>query len=141
MAPPNSASVSHQFLCFFSVFLYFHRDSCFLCSCSILRRHDFLAVAPKKSVAIQARRGPSPDVVPISGRSGADVAASSVGQAPPVPSAGQADAGAKGAPSEVAEQTVAEVIPLPMSELTELPLAFVAPSVVGAALQVEGPAS
>ena len=50
-----------------------------------------------------------------------------------MPSVGQADAGAKGAPSEVAEKTAAEVIPLPTSERTGLPLTFVVPSVVGAA--------
>ena len=96
-----------------------------------------MAVAPKNSIAIQARWGPLPDVAPISSRSGADVVASSAGQATPmvapVPSVGQADAGAEGAPSEVAEQPATKVIPLPTSERMELPLALVVPSVVGMA--------
>ena len=111
----------------------------------VLRRGRSLALAPKKSITIQARRGPSPNVAPVSCRSGADVAASSAGQAPPavapVPSAGQADVGAEGAPSGVTEQMAAEVIPLPTSKRTELPLALVAPSMVGATPQVEAPMS
>ena len=57
-----------------------------------------------------------------------------------MPSVGQADAGAEGAPSEVAEQLAAEVIPLATSERTELPLVLVAPSVVGVAPPVEASA-
>ncbi|XP_066375342.1 large ribosomal subunit protein uL2z-like [Miscanthus floridulus] len=77
--------------------------------------------------------------------SGANVAASSVGHAPSavahVPSVGQVDTGAKGAPPGAAEQTVAEVIPLPLSERTELPLMLVVLSVVGTTLQVKVPTS
>ena len=43
--------------------------------------------------------------------------------------------------SGVAEHMAAEVIPQPTSERTEPPLALVAPSVVGAVLQAEAPAS
>ena len=42
-----------------------------------------MVLAPKKSVALQAERVSSPDVASVLGRSGADVAASSAGQAPP----------------------------------------------------------
>ena len=104
-----------------------------------------MALVPKKSIALQAGRAPSPDVTPISGRSGVDVAASSASQALPavvlMPSVGQADAGAEEAPSGVIEHMTTEVIPPPMSEWMELPLALVAPSVVGAAPQAEAPAS
>ena len=51
--------------------------------------------------------------------------------------AGQVDAGAEGASSKVTEQTATEVILLPTLGQTELPLAFVAPFVVGAAPHVE----
>ena len=47
------------------------------------------------------------------------------------------DTEAKGAPSKVAEQPVTEVILLPTSERTELPLALAAPTVVGATPPVE----
>ena len=104
-----------------------------------------MALAPEKSVALQAGGTPSPDVAPISGRSGADVVASSAGLAlpavAPMPSAGQIDAGADGAPLGVAEQTTVEVTPPPTSERTELSPALVAPSVVGAAPQVKAPTS
>ena len=43
-----------------------------------------LALAPKKSVALQARRGPSPDVAPISDKRGAGVTALLADQAPPI---------------------------------------------------------
>ena len=56
-----------------------------------------------------------------------------------MPSVGQADVGAEGAPSRVAEQTAVEVIPPPTSERMELPLRLVVPSVVGAAPQAEAP--
>ena len=59
----------------------------------------------------------------------------------PMPSVGQAGAGAEEAPLGVAEQTTAEVTPPPTLERMELPPALVAPSVVGAAPQVEAPAS
>ena len=58
-----------------------------------------------------------------------------------MPSMGQANAEVEEAPSGVAEQTAAEVIPPPMLERTELPLALVAPSVVGTTPQAEAPAS
>ncbi|XP_066342450.1 uncharacterized protein [Miscanthus floridulus] len=62
----------------------------------------FFGAGTKKSVALQAERVPSPDVTPISGRSGADVVASLVGLASPmvapVPSVGQAGAEAEEAP-------------------------------------------
>ena len=86
----------------------------------------------------------SPDVAPISGRSGADVAVSLAGQAPPamapVPSVGQAGAGAEEAPSGVTEQTTAEVTPPPTLERMKVPLVLVVPPVVGVAPQVEAPA-
>ena len=104
-----------------------------------------MALAPKKRVALQAERVSSPDVALTLGRSGADVVASSAGQAPPVvvpvPSAGQAGARAEEAPSGVAEQTATEVIPPPTSQWMEPPRALVMPSVVGAAPQAEAPAS
>ena len=59
----------------------------------------------------------------------------------PVPSVGQADTGADGAPLGVAEQTTAEVTPPPTLERTELSLALVAPSVVGAVSQAKAPVS
>ena len=81
-----------------------------------------MALVPKKSVAIQARKGPS-------------VTASLAGQAPPVvapePSVGQEDTGAQGAPSEVAEQPAMAVIPLPTMGRMGLPTALMALTVVG----------
>ena len=59
----------------------------------------------------------------------------------PAPLAGQAGVGAKEVSSKVAEHMAAEVIPPPMSERTEPPLALVVPSVVGAVPQAEAPAS
>ena len=110
-------------------------------SCRVLRRGRSLVLAPKKSVALQAGHAPSPNVAPVSGRSGADVAASLVGQVPPavapMPSAGQADARAEEAPSGVIEQTAMEVILPPTLERTELSLTLVVPFVVGAAPQAE----
>ena len=112
-------------------------------SCRVLQRGRSLALAPKKNVALLAERVSSPDVAPVLGRSGADVAASSAGQAPPavapVPSVGQAGIRAEEAPSGVTEQTTAEVTPPPMLERTELPLVLVAPSVVGIVPQSRGP--
>ena len=102
-----------------------------------------MVLVPKKSVTLQAERVSSPDVAPISGRIGADLAASSASQAPPVvvpmPLAGQVDTGAEGAPSEVAEQLAMEVIPLLTSERAKLSLTLVAPSVVGVAPPVKAP--
>ena len=104
-----------------------------------------MALAPKKSVALQAGWTSSPDVAPILGRSRVDVAASSADQAlptvAPMPSAGQVDAGADGAPSGVTKQTTAEVTPPPMLEQAELLPMLVAPSVVGVTPQVEALAS
>ena len=103
-----------------------------------------MVLVPKKSVALQAGRALSPDVAPILGRSGVDVAASLAGQAPPtvtpVPSSGQAGAGAEEASLGVNKHMAVEVILPPMLERTEPPLVLVAPSVVGAALQAKGPA-
>ena len=100
-----------------------------------------MALAPKKSVALQVRQRPSADVAPISGGSGSGATASPAGEVPlavaPVPSVGQASVGAEGAPSEVVEQPVIEAIPLLMSERMELPLTLVAPTVVGATPPVE----
>ena len=56
-----------------------------------------------------------------------------------MPSAGQADTRAEGAPSVIVEQLAMEVILLPTSERTELLITLVAPSVVGAMLPVEAP--
>ena len=127
--PPNSASISHRFLCF-SCFSIFRCDLMPFNFLQTLATGRSLALAPKKSVALQARQGLS-------------ATAPSAGQAPPVvvpvPSAGQADAGAEGAPSEVAEQPTSEAILLPMSEQAELPHALMTPSVVGVAPPVEAP--
>ena len=50
----------------------------------------------------------------------------------PVPSTGWADAGAQGAPSEVAEQPMMAMIPLLPAGRTGLPTALVAPTMMGA---------
>jgi len=77
--------------------------------CSVGRQRNPLALAPKKSVALQARQQPLAGAVPVSGESGASATASSAGQAlptvAPVPSAGRADAAAQGASSEVVVQS------------------------------------
>ena len=100
-----------------------------------------MVLAPKKSVALQAGRAPSPDVAPVSSRSDTDVAVLLAGQAlpavAPMPSAGQAGTKAEEAPSEVAEQTTVEVTPPPTLERMELPPTLVVPSMVGAASQAE----
>ena len=102
-----------------------------------------MALAPKKSVAIQVTRRPSPDVALALGRSGAGVTASSAGQAPPVvvfvPSTRQIATRAEGMPSEVTEQTATKAIPLPTSERMELPLALMASTAVGVMLPIEAP--
>ena len=94
-------------------------------------------LVPKKSVALQARRGLPPDVAPILGEIGAGVTASSAGLAPlavaPMPSVGQAVGEAEGAPLEVVEQLATEAISLPTSERTELPATLVASTTVGVA--------
>ena len=56
-----------------------------------------------------------------------------------VPSVGQAGAGTKGTPSEVAEHPVTEVIPLPMMGRTEPSTALVLPATVGVTPPVEAP--
>ena len=93
-------------------------------SCSVLRRGGSLALAPKKSVALQARRWLSPDVAPILGESGAGVTALLAGLVPPtvvpMPLVSQVVGKAEGAPSKVAAQPAMEVIPLPTSERAEL---------------------
>ncbi|XP_066347672.1 uncharacterized protein [Miscanthus floridulus] len=99
---------------------------------SVGRQHNPLTLAPKKSVALQARRQPSAGVAPVSGGSGDSVTVSPVGQAlptvVPVPSAGRADAGAQGTPSGVAEQPA---IPLPTTRRTGLPTVAGATQLVG----------
>ena len=118
---------------------------CLLTFCRLLRQGHSLALAPKKSVALQAERVSSPDVAPILGRNGTDVAALSAGLVPPVvapaPLAGQAGAGVEEAPSGVSEQMTVEVTPPPTLERTELLPMLVAPSMGGVALQVEAPVS
>jgi len=73
--------------------------------CSVGRQRNPLALAPKKSVALQARQQPLAGAVPVLGESGASATASSARQAlptvAPVPSAGRADAAAQGVSSEV----------------------------------------
>ena len=132
----------------FFLFFYLFGFQCDLCLfnfCRIMRRVHSLALTPKKSVALQAERVPSPDIAPVSGKSGANVAVLLAGQAPsavaPMPLVGQAGARAEEAPSGGVEQTTTEVTPLPTLEWTEQPPVLVAPSVVGAASQVEAPMS
>ena len=88
-------------------------------------------------------RGPSPDVAPISDESGAGIIASLAGQAPPtvvpMPLEGQVVGEAKGVPSEVAEQTATEAIPLLTLEWAELLVVFVALAKVGVAQPDEVP--
>ena len=73
--------------------------------CSVGRQRNPLALEPKKSVALQARRQPLAGAMPVSGGSGASATACSAGQVlptvAPVPSAGRADAAAQGVSSEV----------------------------------------
>ena len=103
--------------------------------CSVGRQRNPLALAPKKSVALQARRQPLAGAMPVSGGSGASAIASSAGQAlptvAPVPSAGWAYAGVQGAPSEATEQPTMAAIPLPTTGRMGLPTALVAPTVAG----------
>jgi len=77
--------------------------------CSVGRQRNPLALAPKKSVALQARQQPLAGAVPVLGESGASATASSARQAlptvAPVPSAGRADAAAQGASSKVVVQS------------------------------------
>ena len=94
-----------------------------------------MALGPKKSVIIQARRRPSVDITPVLGKSGANVTASLVDQAPPmvapVPSVGQAGMGARRMPSEVAKELVTEEVPLPTTGRSKLPTALVVPTPAG----------
>ena len=55
----------------------------------------------------------------------------------PVPLTRQVGVGDRGTPSEVAEQPVMEVIPLPTMGRTELPAMLVASTAMGAALMVK----
>lgn len=102
-----------------------------------------MALAPKKSIALQVRKQPSVDVAPISGGSSAGVTTSSTDHAPPmvasVPSVGQVGARADGTPSEVTEQPAMEVILLPTMGQMELSTALVAPTMVGATPLIEAP--
>ena len=95
-----------------------------------------MVLAPKKSVAIQARRWSSGDVAHISRWSGAGVTTSSVGQASlvvvPVPSAGQVDVGAQSTPLEVTKESATEVVRLPTMDRSELSTALVVLTLVGA---------
>ena len=80
--------------------------------------------APKKTLALQARRGPPSDVAPVLGESEAGATASPMGLALPVmvpaPSVGRAIGAADGSPSKVAARLAMEVIPPSASEQVEL---------------------
>ena len=106
-----------------------------------LKAKQFFGGGTQEEHRHSGETGSLADVAPISGKSGANIAALLAGQAPsvvvPMPLVGQVDAGAIGAPLEVAEQPVTEVILLPTSERTELPLVPAAPTVVGATPPVE----
>ena len=113
----------------------------FFVPCSVDRQRNPLALAPKKSIALQSRRQLTVGVMPILGGSGASVTVSPASQAlpmvAPMPLAGWADVGIQGAPLEVAEQPVMAAIPLPMVGQMGLPTALVAPTAGGAAQPVE----
>ena len=102
-----------------------------------------MALAPKKSVALQARRQPSAGVMPVSCGSDGSVTASLVSQVPPmvapVPSVGRADKGAQGTPLEVVEQPAMVAIPLPTTGRTGLPAALAMPKMAGATQPVRTP--
>ena len=102
-----------------------------------------MALAPKKSVALQLRRQSLAGVAPVSGGSDTTVTVSLAGWTlptmAPVPSAGRADAGAQRVPSEVVEQPVMVVILLPMMGWTELPITLVALTMAGATKPVVTP--
>ena len=107
-----------------------------------VKRGTSIALAPKKTVAHQARWGPPPDVAPILGKSGASIIASSAGLAPtmvvPMPSVGQAIGEAEEEPLEVAAQPATEVTPTPTLERAVLSAAPIASTTVGAAQSDEG---
>ena len=103
--------------------------------CSVDRQPNPLALAPKKSIALQSRQRPLASVAPISGGSGSSMTASSAGRMPstvaPMPSVGWVDMGAQGAPLEAADHSVMAAIPLLMAGRMELPTVLVAPTVMG----------
>ena len=90
----------------------------FFVPCSFSRQRNPLAMAPKKSIAVQLGWQPSTSVVPILDESGANVTTSPAGKAPPtvvpMPLAGRVDVGFQGAPSEVMEHPKMATILLPM---------------------------
>ena len=104
--------------------------------CSVGRQRNPLALASKKSIALQLRRQPSSGVAPISGGSGASVTVSSASEAlptvAPMTLAGWADA-AQGAPLEVVEQLVIAEILLPTVGWMGLLPALMASTLAGAA--------
>ena len=109
---------------------------CFFCSIRRwVRRGTSIALAPKKTIALQARWGPPQDVTPTLSKSRAGVIASLAILVLPVvvlvPSAGQAIGKAKEVPSEVAAQPVTKVMPPPTSGRAELSVAPVASTMVG----------
>ena len=146
--PPNVSTAQQRqhklptpllslFFSIFSPFFIVTHAFCFFCSVGRrVRRGTSIALAAKKTIALQARRGPPPDVAPILGESGASVIASLTSLAPPtvvlVPSVGQAVGKAEAAPSEVAAQPVMEVMPLPMSGRAELSSAPIVLTMAGA---------
>ena len=103
--------------------------------CSVGRQRNPLALAPKKSVALQARRQLLASAMPILGGSGTSATASSAGQTlpvvMPVPSVGWVDAEAQRAPSGVAEQPTMVAILLLTTRQMGLPTALMAPTVAG----------
>ena len=94
---------------------------------SVGRQQNPLVLVPKKSIALQLRWQLSAGVMPILGRSGISVTASSAGQTLPtvalVPSVGWTDVGAQGTPLEVTGQLAMVAIPLPMIGQMGLPTA------------------
>ena len=104
---------------------------CFSCSAGgLVRRGTPIALAPKKTLALQARRGPPSNIALVPGESGASATASSIGLAPPVmvptPFVGQAIGVVEGSPSGVAPQPVTKAIPplaLEQAKLSAAPAA------------------
>jgi len=93
--------------------------------CSIGRQRNPLALALKKSVALQLRQQSLAGVAPVLSGSGTSVTMSSVGwtlpMVVPMPLVGLVDAGAQRAPSEVAKQPAMAVILLWMMGRMGLP--------------------